>query len=63
MNIIGTDDGEFVEMQDTGDEAPFIRSESEELVSLGENAIKQMIQLQKDCLKMDALWIGTGESK
>lgn len=63
MNIIGTDDGEFVEIQGTGEEAPFTRSELNEILNLGEKGIRQMIQLQKDCLKMDALWIGTGESK
>ena len=63
MNIIGTDNGQFVEIQGTGEEAPFTRSELNEILDLGEKGIKQMIQLQKDCLKMDALWIGTGESK
>ena len=63
MNIIGTDDGQFVEIQGKGEEAPFTRSELNEILDLGEKGIKQMIQLQKDCLKMDALWIGTGESK
>ena len=63
MNIIGTDDGQFVEIQGTGEEAPFTRGELNEILNLGEKGIKQMIQLQKDCLKMDALWIGTGESK
>ena len=63
MNIIGTDDGQFVEIQGTGEEAPFTRSELNEILDLGEKGIKQMIQLQRDCLKMDALWIGTGESK
>ena len=63
MNILGTDDGQFVEIQGTGEEAPFTRSELNEILDLGEKGIKQMIQLQKDCLKMDALWIGTGESK
>ena len=63
MNIIGTDDGQFVEIQGSGEEAPFTRSVLNEILDLGEKGIKQMIQLQKDCLKMDALWIGTGESK
>ena len=63
MNIIGTDDGQFVEIQGTGEEAQFTRSELNEILDLGEKGIKQMIQLQKYCLKMDALWIGTGESK
>ena len=63
MNIIGTDDGELVEIQGTGEEAPFSRKDLNELLDLGEKGIKQMIQIQKDALKMDALWIGTGERK
>ena len=63
MNIVGTEDGEFVEIQGTGEEAPFSRKDLNELLDLGEKGIKQMIQIQKDTLKMDALWIGTGESK
>lgn len=60
MNIIMTDEGEFVEVQGTGEEKPFSRAELNELLDLGEKGIKQMIQVQKDSLKMDALWIGTG---
>ncbi len=60
MNVIGTDDGEFVEIQGTGEEAPFNRQELNELLDLAEKGIKQMIQVQKDCLKTDSLWIGTG---
>ena len=63
MNVIGTDDGEFVEIQGTGEEAPFTRAELNELLDLAEKGIKQMIHIQKDALKMDALWIGTGERK
>jgi ribonuclease PH len=61
MNVIGTDEGEFVEIQGTGEEAPFNRKELNELLDLAEKGIKQMIALQKECLKMDSLWIGTGE--
>lgn len=63
MNVIGTDESEFIEVQGTGEESPFKRSELNELLDLAEKGLKQMIQLQKDSLKMDALWIGTGESK
>lgn len=62
MNVIVTDEGEFVEVQGTGEEAPMKRSELNELLDLGEKGIKQMIALQKNALKMDALWIGTGEN-
>ena len=37
------------------------KNELNELLDLAEKGIKQMIQLQKECLKMDSLWIGTGE--
>jgi len=60
MNIIMTDSGEFVEIQGTGEESPFSRAELNELLELGEKGIKQVIQAQKDSLKMDSLWIGTG---
>ena len=33
---------------------------AKQLLDLGEKGAKQMIQVQKDALKMDALWIGTG---
>lgn len=60
MNVIMTDEGAFIEVQGTGEESPYTRVELNELIDLGEKGIKQMIQVQKDALKMDALWIGTG---
>ncbi|MGE5629030.1 MAG: ribonuclease PH [Solirubrobacterales bacterium] len=63
MNIIMTASGEFVEIQGTGEESPFSREDLNELLALGEKGIKQVIQVQKDTLKMDSLWIGTGSSK
>ena len=63
MNVVMTDEGEFVEVQGTGEEAPFNRSELNDLLSLAEKGAKQMILAQKEALKMDALWIGTGERK
>lgn len=63
MNVVATDEGEIVEVQGTGEEAPFSRSELNELLDLAEKGIKQMVQIQKEALKMDSLWIGTGERK
>lgn len=63
MNIVMTDEGEFIEVQGTGEESPFSRKELDELLALGEKGIKQMIQIQKDTLKTDSLWIGTGARK
>ena len=61
MNVVMTDKGTFIEIQGTGEESPYTRTELNELIDLGEKGIKQMIKLQKEALKMDALWIGTGE--
>lgn len=63
MNVIMTDEGTFVEVQGTGEDSPFTRAELNELLDLGEKGIKQMIHVQKEALKMDALWIGTGGEK
>lgn len=60
MNVIMTDKGEFIELQGTGEESPFSRRELDELLTLGEKGVKQIIQAQKDVLKTDCLWIGTG---
>ena len=60
MNVIGTEEGDFIEIQGTGEEAPFNRTELNELLDLAQKGIKQMVQIQKDSLKMDSLWIGTG---
>lgn len=63
MNIVMTDSGEFIEIQGTGEESPFSRNDLNELLALSEKGIKHMIQVQKESLKMDSLWIGTGERK
>lgn len=63
MNIVMTDDGEFIEIQGTGEESPFSRKELDELLALGEKGIKHIINVQKESLKMDCLWIGTGDRK
>lgn len=60
MNIVMTDEGDFVELQGTGEESPFSQKELSELLTHGYNGCKQMIQAQKDVLKLDALRIGTG---
>ncbi|OAA84956.1 ribonuclease PH [Clostridium ljungdahlii] len=60
MNIVMTDSGEFVEIQGTGEQSPFTKDDLQELLHLGEKGIKNMIHAQKESLKMDSLWIGTG---
>nr|WP_253197688.1 ribonuclease PH [Clostridium algidicarnis] len=61
MNVVMTEEGEFVEIQGTGEKNPFSRKDLDELLHLAEKGSKQMINIQKDILKMDCLWIGTGK--
>lgn len=61
MNVVMTEKGEFIEVQGTGEEKPFSRAELDELLNLAEKGIKHTIQAQKEALKNDCLWIGTGE--
>lgn len=50
MNIVMTDKGEFVEVQGTGEEAPFSREDLVELLRLGEKGNNELIRLQKEVL-------------
>lgn len=61
MNVVMTQEGEFVEIQGTGEQSPFSRKEFDELLALAEKGIKHSISAQKDALKLECLWIGTGE--
>lgn len=59
MNIVMTGSGEFVELQGTGEDRPFSRKELDELLSLGERGVLEMIKLQKEALGPIALKIGS----
>ncbi|MFI3209989.1 MAG: ribonuclease PH [Peptostreptococcaceae bacterium] len=50
MNIIMTSKGEFVELQGTGEEGPFSRSDLNILLELGEKGCKDLIDAQKKAL-------------
>ncbi|NMM63239.1 ribonuclease PH [Clostridium sp. P21] len=63
MNVVMTDSGEFIEIQGTGEEKPFSKQDLNELLSLAEQGVNHVIQIQKESLKMDSLWIGTGDRK
>lgn len=58
MNVVMTGAGQFVELQGTGEQAPFSRSEMEQLVALAEKGVMQLIQAQKDVLGPLASRIG-----
>ena len=51
MNIVMTGSGEFIEVQGTGEEATFTRTELDKLVRLASRGIKQLIEYQKKALR------------
>jgi ribonuclease PH len=50
MNVVMTDAGQFVEVQGTGEDAPFSQKELSSLLKLGSKGIKELIALQKKAL-------------
>ncbi|HOQ17865.1 MAG: ribonuclease PH [Epulopiscium sp.] len=50
MNIVMTDKGEYVEIQGTGEKAPFSSETFNQLIELGSIGIKQLIHNQKEVL-------------
>ncbi len=50
MNVIMTDKGEFIEVQGTGEEAPFSKEDLMALLSLAEKGCSQLHQMQKEML-------------
>ncbi|RCX19819.1 ribonuclease PH [Fontibacillus phaseoli] len=62
MNVVMTGQGQFVEVQGTGEEKPFSRQELDGLLALAEKGIQEMIQQQRDALGPIALKIRGGET-
>ncbi|TMW71628.1 ribonuclease PH [Alteribacter natronophilus] len=50
MNLIMTGSGEFVEIQGTGEEATFSRSQLNSLLDLGEKGITELFNIQKEVI-------------
>ncbi|PYZ97303.1 ribonuclease PH [Alteribacter lacisalsi] len=50
MNLIMTGSGEFVEIQGTGEEATFSRSQLNSLLDLGEKGISELFAIQKEAI-------------
>ncbi|HZD66251.1 MAG TPA: ribonuclease PH [Acidimicrobiales bacterium] len=50
MNVVMTSEGRFVEIQGTAEGQPFTRTELDELLSLGEHGIAQLLDLQQTTL-------------
>ena len=62
MNIVMTGARQLVEVQGTGEEATFSRSELNELLDLGEQGIALLIEKQKQALDVLAQLVGSEES-
>lgn len=58
MNLVMTGAGHFVELQGTGEESTFTRTQLNELLDLGESGIRQLIEKQKEVLGSLAQKIG-----
>ncbi|AKL93980.1 ribonuclease PH [Clostridium aceticum] len=50
MNVVMTDKGEFIEVQGTGEEAPFSKKDLMELLTLAEKGNSELLALQKSIL-------------
>jgi ribonuclease PH len=50
FNLVATEDGEFVEVQSSGEEATFAASELDEMIALGRNGISALIGAQRAVL-------------
>lgn len=51
MNVVMTDSGQIIEVQGTGEEAPFSRAEMDKLLDLAEKGIRDLITIQKKVLE------------
>ncbi len=62
MNVVMTGSGKFVEVQGTGEEAPFSREELNNMLEAAEAGIYALIEQQKEALGEAGLRIGGAES-
>jgi ribonuclease PH len=58
MNVVMTGDGRLVEVQGTGEEAPFTRQELSEMLDVAEQGIRRFISVQREALGAAAEQIG-----
>ena len=54
LNLVATEDGEFVEVQGSGEEATFTQGQLDEMLVLGRDAIAQLIMAQRNMLDLAA---------
>ena len=59
MNVVMTSNGGLVEVQGTGEEATFTRSEMEQLLNRAEEGIDQLFAVQKEALGDYSKWVNS----
>ncbi|BAU26951.1 ribonuclease PH [Aneurinibacillus soli] len=59
MNIVMTGAGKFVEVQGTGEEAPFSMEELQQLLAFGKKGVEELIEAQKEAIGKWSTQIGT----
>ena len=52
LNLVMTGKGQFIEIQGTGEEATFTRTELDQMLKLGAAGIKELIGIQKTVLRV-----------
>ena len=56
MNVVRTGEGNFVEIQGTGEGRPFTRTEMKDLIAMAEKGIDELISYEKDILGNELVW-------
>lgn len=51
FNLVATDDGDFVEIQGSGEEATFTQAQLDQMLMLGRNGIARLIEAQRNTLR------------
>ena len=51
MNVVMAESGEFIEIQGTAEHGTFSRSRMNELLDLAEHGLKQIFELQRECIE------------
>lgn len=56
MNVVMTGEGQYVEVQGTGEGRPFSREEMNQLLAFADKGIQELISYQKDVLGNELVW-------
>jgi ribonuclease PH len=59
LNLVATEDGEFVEIQGSGEEATFTPGQLEEMLALGHKGIRDLIAAQRNTIALLTVTVPT----